>query len=106
MPEVACHNCVGACCHDRKLPLRQREVNNLQAAGTILSLIHAFDDGDGGMYQMTGDCAYLDRTTEYPTCKIHEQPDQPIICKGFKPSPNNSACVVFRAMDGIVQRIK
>lgn len=108
-PSVSCESCLGSCCHDKRLPLRQREVDFLEEAGTVLSLVAEFEmpayiEMDGGMYRMVGDCGYLDRDTDFPTCRAHDDESRPNICQTFP--AGNSACITFRAMDGIEVRIR
>lgn len=103
-PEVACSNCFGSCCHDSILELNADEVAYMAKAGTHLETRQSIDESGIGRFAMIGDCANLDRATEFPSCRVHDDETRPRICLSF--TAGSPGCISFRARDGLVLRIR
>ncbi len=86
------------------MELSDEEAEYLRSVGTVLEQRDDFAPEGYHIFALNGDCGNLDRTTEFPTCKVHEEGVRPRVCEAF--TAQSLGCISFRARGGLVARIR
>jgi len=131
VPEIGCHNCVGACCRAGTLmQLTAPEAEFLSQGGTQFEVIVSPEEAkevlgysgsdtrelerrriagdlpkDRGAFGLLSDCGYLAINSSDGTgkCTVYDDPKRPLACSEFQ--PDSAPCNVMRQHFGLFARI-
>lgn len=124
MSEVACSNCVAACCMaNTAMRLTAEELAFMEKAGTAITEIEPPPNPEPvndsiadllkfsgivvvshrpipkGIYLLEEDCRYLETSGAFPQCRVYEDPDRPQVCQKFR--VGSTACLEVRLLRDI-----